>query len=73
MCSYCLRDICPPGCPNYSPNASRCFCEICGESINDGDEYIENENGAYVHLYCCFSFRKLLNWLGHEIKTMKIK
>lgn len=71
MCRYCLRDICPPGCPNYSPIVSNMHCDICGENICDGDEYIENDNGDTRHLDCIFETKELLQWLDYEIKTFR--
>lgn len=46
-----------------------CYCSSCGESIFDGEEYIENLNGEYRHYDCFYGMRDLLEWLGYEIKT----
>ena len=45
------------------------MCFICGEVINNGEEYIKNIDGEYGHYDCFNSMRELLEWLGHDIKT----
>ena len=68
MCQYCLRNPCPPGCPNYIAPKPRHYCSICGDGIYPGDRYVENINGEYIHFECIQSIRQLLEWLGYEIK-----
>ena len=70
MCSYCLRDSCTPGCPNYSGQKSIHHCSICGQWIYGGEEYIEY-GGDYIHLECIPSIRWVINWLGYDIREMK--
>ena len=45
-CEYCLR-YCEHDrrCPNYTPIDTGVVCDICGEIIEYGDEYVENEMG----------------------------
>lgn len=71
MCDECRRIIghdCR--CPKYVyPNTYYC-CEYCGEGIYENDEYIENDNGNYMHYDCIHGTRELIHWLGYEIETM---
>lgn len=71
MCTYCLKNPCPPGCPNYRLPKTRLYCDICGEGIFNGEEFVENQDGEYRHYDCFQSMRDLLEWLGYEIKTME--
>lgn len=71
MCSYCLMTTCPPGCPNYEPSKASHYCDVCGEGIYGGEEYIVNNDGEYRHYDCFQGMRDLLEWLGYEIKTME--
>lgn len=71
MCNYCLKDICPSGCPNYSPIKTKYYCDVCGEGIYEGEEYIINDNGEHRHYDCFQGMKNLLEWLGYEIKTME--
>ena len=71
MCSICKQYPCHPRCPNYiPPKASHC-CYICNERIYGGEEYIENDDGEYVHWDCIDYGRDLAKFLGYEIKTME--
>jgi hypothetical protein len=45
------------------------YCDICGNEIYDGEEYIENDDGDYRHCECFYGMRDLLEWLGYEIHT----
>ena len=67
--SYC--DNCSPRCPNYTPKKISHYCSICGEGIFEGDEYIENDDGEYVHYDCIQGARWLLEWLGYKVKIME--
>lgn len=67
--SYC--DNCSPRCPNYTPKKISHYCSICGEGIFEGDEYIENDDGEYVHYDCIQGARWLLEWLGYKVKNME--
>lgn len=71
-CDICGRTIGHDvRCPMHSPHRTTCYCSSCGEWISDGEEYIENDNGEYRHIDCIYGLRNLLEWLGHEIKTME--
>ena len=67
MCSYCLMTTCPPCCPNYESKTDT-YCDVCGEGIYDGEEYLENIYGECRHYECFQGMRDLLEWLGYEIK-----
>ena len=59
------------GCPEYEdeeikPNH---YCSICDECIYGGEEYIENDDGEYVHWECVDGKFSLADWL--KIKIMK--
>lgn len=71
MCNYCLMSKCPPGCPNYEPPKASYYCDVCGESIYDGDKYIINDNGEYAHWECVDYAIDLVKFLDYEIKTMR--
>lgn len=71
MCFLCLQNPCHTQCPNYEPPETHYRCSSCGEGIYYGEEYIENQDGEYVHYDCLYNMKNLLNWLGLEIKTME--
>lgn len=70
MCSICGQTSCAARCPNYIPKKAKHYCSICEESILDGEEYIENDDGEYRHYDCFDGMRDLMEWLGYSIKTM---
>lgn len=71
MCKYCLQSTCPPGCPNYHQHKPLYYCSVCGNGIYEGEEYVANNDGEYIHFDCIQSIRQLLQWLGYEIKEME--
>lgn len=71
MCNICLKNPCDYRCPNYSPTHTGIYCCDCGEEILIGEQYIENDNGEYMHFDCVYGIRDLLEWLGYEIKKME--
>lgn len=40
MCDLCFHSPCVSNCPNFEPQAV-CYCDICGESIFNGDVFYE--------------------------------
>lgn len=46
MCEICRSSICPSGCPNYEPKEVY-TCKICGEPIEEGEEYYEMDAEFY--------------------------
>ena len=71
MCEICRQMPCHPRCPNYVLPKAFHYCSICGDGIYDGEDYIENQDGEYIHYECVQGIRWLLNWLGYEVKTME--
>lgn len=39
-------------------------CEYCDQEIRDGEEYIKNSSGEYIHEDCDFDHYWLIEWLG---------
>ena len=70
MCNECGLTCCSSRCPNYSSPKAEHYCSICEEGIYDGDKYIENDEGDFVHYECIGTLRELLKFLGYDIKTM---
>jgi hypothetical protein len=58
-------------CPNYTPPKARHYCSICSDGILDGEDYVVNYEGDYVHYDCLSSqsTRDILKWTGCEAKT----
>ena len=70
-CEYCHQyGIHHPRCPLYEPPKASHYCSICNEGIYNGEEYVENDDGEYVHWDCIDYGRDLVKWLGYEIKEM---
>lgn len=71
MCSICNKSPCDSRCPNYSSQKNtHIYCSICKEPIGIGEEYVENIDGDFAHYGCFYGIRHLLEWLGHDVKTM---
>lgn len=73
MCSYCLKDECPPGCPNYEPKYSIYECDFCLEKIQVGEEMYMRYDGATCHCDCAFNeyLDDFAKWAGVEIKEAR--
>ena len=71
MCMICRQHKCPPGCPNYTPPKVKHYCSICGQGIMDGELFLKNIDGEYIHYDCVTGIRHLLEWLGYKIETME--
>lgn len=54
-------------CPMYSSNAIA-ICDVYGQEIQSGEQYIENDKGKCIHYGCEKNLQWLLEWLGYEIK-----
>lgn len=70
ICEYCKQVPHHPHCPLAHEPKSNHYCFICGNGIYDGEEYIENDDGEYIH-YDCPTTGELVGFLGYEIKTMR--
>lgn len=71
MCKDCNLTVCSSRCPDYVPQKSFHYCVFCGESIVEGEEYIENFNGECRHHDCYYGIEELLQWAGCEIKILE--
>ncbi len=59
-----------PRCPYYSPPRPRITCCYCDEGIYQGECYLDNQNGEYVHRDCIPDTDWLINWLGFKVEEM---
>lgn len=70
-CEYCLKEYGHTyRCPNYIPPKTRYNCAICNEGIQNGEEYIVNDNDDYAHFECVDYARDLVRFLDYDIKEM---
>ena len=70
MCDLCRSYPCDFRCPNYIPPKTRYNCAICNEGIQNGEEYIVNDNDDYAHFECVDYARDLVRFLDYDIKEM---
>ena len=70
MCDLCRKPRCYNRCPNYT-SKSVIKCSICDNEIENGEEYIVNDDNEYAHWECVDLARKLAEFLGYEIKEME--
>ena len=70
MCSICGYSTCPAGCPNADDPPAVYNCEICGESIVVGDEYVDLD-GEKFHRECFedLDTGELMEYIGGSIRT----
>lgn len=71
MCEICKHTPCLVVCPNYIPPKASYYCSSCGYGIYDGEEYIENDFGEYIHEDCIKNTTQLLKWLGYKVEIME--
>ena len=57
--------------PNYIPPKAHHYCSICEDGIQNGEEYIVNDDGDYAHWECVEFGKDLVKFLGYEIKEME--
>ena len=70
-CEYChWTSGHPNSCPNANEPKFAHYCSSCGEGIYEGEEYIENEDGEYIH-HDCPTTRELVEFLGYKVQTMR--
>lgn len=72
MCELCNAYPCLPECYNYSSTHSLFRCDVCGEYIDEGEDYIENDIGKMAHRDCFYSIDQLLEWLNYRVKIMTL-
>ena len=71
-CEYCGKDFGHDfRCPNYTLPEPRYYCSVCGDAIQNGEEYIVNDSQEYAHWDCVYYGRELAKFLGYEIKEME--
>ena len=58
-------------CPNATLLQPRCTCSLCKEGIQNGEEYIVNDDNDYAHWECVDYAKDLAKFLGYEIKEME--
>lgn len=70
-CEYCHRiGEHHPRCPLVPEPKANYYCTSCGEGIYEGEEYIKNDDGEYIH-YDCPTIRELAEFLGHKVQTIR--
>lgn len=71
-CEYCGRiNGHETGCPNFVPPKTNFNCCYCKEGIYDGEEFLCNCEGQYIHRDCISGIDFVINWLGYEVKEME--
>lgn len=59
-------------CPNYKQKIKKqYYCCECSEPIEIGDEFLENDNGEYIHRECISGIMWLTDFLGYKFKEME--
>ena len=58
-------------CPNYTPPKTRHYCSICNIGIQNGEEYIVNDNKEYAHWECINYTKDLMDFYGYRIEEME--
>ena len=70
-CEYCHRGIIHHSrCPLYKEQKTAYYCSICGEGIQNEEEYIVNDDNEYAHFECVDTGREMAKFLGYDIKKM---
>ena len=69
-CEYCHQLQHSSRCPLSPELKFNHYCSSCGEGIYEGEEYIENNDGEYIH-YDCPTTRELAEFLGHKVQIMR--
>lgn len=52
----------------HQDQKTNAYCAFCGYGILEGEEYVENQDGEYIHFECIRGIRQLLEWLGYQVK-----
>lgn len=70
-CEYCRwTSGHPSSCPNTPEPKFKHYCLSCGEGIYEGEEYIKNDDGGYIH-FDCSTVREIVEFLGYEVQVMR--
>ena len=57
-------------CPNYISPKAKYYCCYCNEGIYQGEYYLDNQNGEYIHRDCIPDIDWLIKWLGFRVEEM---
>ncbi len=57
--------------PDYISPKTNHYCSICDEGIQNGEEYIMNDDNDYAHWECFNGTKHLANWLGYSVREME--
>lgn len=75
MCDICQRSQCLPRCPNADSPEKVYECDCCGESIVEGEEYVEIED-KYFHKSCIedemSAYEIVTDVLGYRFKEAEV-
>lgn len=69
MCDVCRKTICDNRCPNKKVKKRYNYCSHCGEDIQDGEEYVVNDDNEHIH-YSCVTTREMIHFLGYKVRIM---
>ena len=69
-CEFCRSIPHMNRCPHASEPEFKHYCSSCGEGICEGEEYIKNDDGKYIH-YDCPTTRELVEFLGYKVQIMR--
>lgn len=73
MCDICLSSPCLPRCPNAPEPPAVCTCDKCGESIREGDEYIDDNGNVCRDCIENMSAVELLDVLDIRFRTAEVE
>ncbi|MBQ4523367.1 MAG: hypothetical protein IJA10_10540 [Lachnospiraceae bacterium] len=58
-------------CPLAPESRTNHYCSICNQGIQNGEEYIKNDDCEYAHWECVDYTRDLIEFLGYDVKKME--
>ena len=67
MCSMCGRVFCAPSCPNADEQEVFGRCDVCGDDILSGEEFV-NIEGDKIH-HACLTIADLLEMLDVAVEV----
>ena len=56
--------------PKLYSSQSEALLLLCSEGIYQGECYLDNQNGEYVHMDCIPDTDWLINWFGFNVEEM---
>lgn len=70
-CEYCGRDSGhAERCPLHRDRKSNYICCYCKDSIFNGEEFLRNSEGLYIHRDCIPNIDYVIDWFGYEVNEM---